>query len=414
MKTKISLSSIVFLLILVFPLFSQDASHKVKVVTEQANIRLEPDIGSRIILQSPQNTSLEAIGKQGEWYQVRFIDDKGKLATGYVHESLVIEMGPPPPQLAGEETKAPAQEKPPEKIEVEKVEPEKIEFTETEPEAETKPPAQAVETERADAAPGGLPPISLLLSLGFSYRVGGDINTGAQGLADFYADTLSSSMQGNVSPVHLAYLFGGELQMHLRPNLALGIGLDYFKGKKESTVTYPETTDSDAFTTTPELQSIPIRIALTYHILPEMNPAFYFKGGLEYHFASCAYHYRFDEAEAWEEWKGTASAQGFGFMAGLGFDVEISPTMVFFAEAAGNIAKISDFSGTNTYQDSTGYTSTEKGDLYIYQAQTQPEVSHTLLFIRERKPSEGGVSDAKLATLDYSGVWLRAGIRIRF
>ena len=48
---------------------TQESSGKLEVVTEQANIRLEPDIGSTIIHQAPQGTMLESTSKQGEWYQ---------------------------------------------------------------------------------------------------------------------------------------------------------------------------------------------------------------------------------------------------------------------------------------------------------------------------------------------------------
>lgn len=415
MKIKTWIIFIFIGLILVIPLQSQDVSHSIKVVTEQANIRVEPDIGSRIIHQAPQNTSLEAIGKQGEWYQVRFINDKGTLATGYVHESLVIEIGAPPPKIKQEEMKPEPKkaepEKIPETIEFEKVEPEKIQAQETEPEA--KPDVTELEDQETPRA-GKMPPISLLLSLGLSYRAGGDINTGAEGLADFYADSLSSRTQDTVSPVHLSYLFGGEVQVHLHPQWALGLGLDYFKGKKESTVAYPEAAVPADYTTAPELQSVPIRLSLSYFILPSLSPSFYLKAGIEYHFASCGYFYRLEQPESWEEWKGEASAQGFGFMLGLGIEMDISSSLRFFAEAAGNYAKISDFSGTNTYRDSDGMSSAETGSLYMYQAHTGPETSYPVVFIRERQPSEAGVSDVQLATLDYSGLWLRAGIRIRF
>ncbi len=411
MKTKTSVIFIFIGLLLVIPLISQDVSHNLKVVTEQANIRVEPDIGSRIIHQAPQNTSLESIGKLGEWYQVRFITDKGTPATGYVHESLVIEIGAPPPKIKQEEVKPEPKKTEPEKIqetiEVEKVEPEKIQAQEPEP--EKKPDV----TEREDMETPRtrkMPPISLLLSLGISYRAGGDINTGAKGLEDFYADSLSSRTQDTVSPVHLSYLFGGEVQMRLHPQWGLGLGLDYFKGKKESTVAYPEAADPTDYTTTPELQSVPLRLSLSYYILPSLSPSFYVKAGIEYHFASCGYFYRLDQAEAWEEWKGEASAQGFGFMLGLGIEMDISSSLRFFAEAAGNYAKISDFSGTTTYRNSDGMSSSETGSLYIYQAHTSPETSYPVMFIRERQPSEAGVSDVQLATLNYSGLWLRAGI----
>ena len=69
---------------------------KLKVVTEQANIRLKPSIGSIIIKQVPQGTTLESTGKEGEWYLIKLKPDEEDRVSGYVHESMVIVLEGPP------------------------------------------------------------------------------------------------------------------------------------------------------------------------------------------------------------------------------------------------------------------------------------------------------------------------------
>ena len=66
-KIKITLVIIISLnLSLMFTPDIRAASFKIKVVTEQANIRLEPDIGSAIIRQVSQGTILESTAKENE------------------------------------------------------------------------------------------------------------------------------------------------------------------------------------------------------------------------------------------------------------------------------------------------------------------------------------------------------------
>jgi hypothetical protein len=83
-------------------------------------------------------------------------------------------------------------------------------------------------------------------------------------------------------------------------------------------------------------------------------------------------------------------------------------------ETLGRYSKISNLSGTDEYNDSTDTPSTEDGTLYIYEGHITESESYPLLFIREKKPSEAGVSDAKPATINLSGFEVRVGIRFKF
>ncbi len=160
----------------------------------------------------------------------------------------------------------------------------------------------------------------------------------------------------------------------------------------------------------PEVQALPFRAFLSCSVLPQL----YVKSGVEYLMAKCSYLYRSEEGDAWKEWKGDASSHGLGIMAGLGFIFDIDSNISLFIETSGRIAKLNNFEGTHAYQDSEGLEYTEEGSLYIYDGQISKDLSYPLLFIRDKKPSEAGVSNPKKATIDFSGVSLKVGIKFRF
>lgn len=386
-------------------ILAQEAPLKLKVVTDQANIRKEPDIGSPIVHMAPQGTVLEGESKEGEWYRVSFISDRGQVGMGFVHESLVIVTSRLPETKQQE--KPPAEPPPPPLQKPPPAQPEK-----KPPIAEKIPPALEPQAEAAEPPPASRqqPRLRLSLGMGGSYRAVGDLNTGVQGLADYSADVLASQGDTAINPLHLAWIFGAEFQGELLPGLFLGVGLDYLKGSRESGVFYSASAEPATYTARPEVSAVPLRLNLSYFFLPR----FYVKGGIEYYLAHCSYAYRLQQGEAWEEWVGEASSQGMGFMAGLGLNMDISPGFAFFAELSGHLAKLRDFEGTDSYSNSGGGTSEEEGMLYIYQGHISAQTSYPLVFIRDRKPAEAGVSDARPAEVDFSGVALRLGFSFRF
>jgi hypothetical protein len=378
-------------------LWAQEPRTQLKVVSEIANIRQNPDIGSAIIQQLPQGTVLEATQKQGEWYVIQLKLDEGKILSGFVHESLVTVIGGPAPEevkIAEPVREEPIKEEPVKVEEVEKARPVKIQ-----PQIQESPPGTPE-----------YPKFCVSFSGGMGYVLGGDLNEGAIGLGDYYAASLGESKSGSVSSLHTGYIFEGEMNFTFSSKFFLNVGGAYFSGSKESLIEHPEGTYVEVYTTRPHIRSIPVKISISYY----PNPAFYIKLGGEYHFAKCSYFYRFDEGEYWQEWKGDASGQGPGIFGGVGIEANPTGNVRFFLEMLGRYCKITNFSGSDEYNDSTGYQSSENGTLYIYQGHITEAESYSLLYIRERKPSEAGVSDAKAATIDLSGFEVRVGIRFKF
>ena len=386
MKAKIIIFLIIASRLSFGSLETQDIPRKIKVVTEQANIRLRPDIGSVIIQQVPKGTILESWEKTGEWYKVRLEEGQEKV-FGYVHDSLVMLISPAPAEEDQDKTKQEIEEK-------ETTEPTQPRFV-----PPSLPPSKPSK-----------PQFYLNLSGGGSYVSGGDINAGAQGLADFYSEALTVEGAGDVDPVRLGLIYGAELSFPLLPKVFIGLGGDYFQSEETSRVEYSSSEAPDIFTTQPKIQALPLTAFISFY----PTPSFFLKMGLEYYFAKAFYLYRFETGTSWDEWKGEADARDLGLLGGFGFEWKLFEPLSFVIEAIGRYAQIKGFEGENTYRDSDGSFSTENGKLYFYQGSTSSDETVPLLFIRETEPSDPNVSDLKEATLDFSGFSLKVGIKIRF
>ncbi len=59
-----------------------------RVKTEVANVRAEPDINGEVVARVNSGTVLDSLGKNGNWYKVELIKN-GKAITGYIHSSVV-------------------------------------------------------------------------------------------------------------------------------------------------------------------------------------------------------------------------------------------------------------------------------------------------------------------------------------
>ncbi len=379
------LFSIQFILFSHFYGFPQDEQATLKVVTELANIRAEPDIGSPIIHLASQGTLMEILGQEGPWFHVKILIDEQKKIEGYVHESLVEKILPEMPEEEREIRKEPEKET-----------------------AET-PKIEAQTTVRKKPYFLRDSQVYVSLSGGAHYALVGDLNKGTQGFADYYQSILKTEQTGNVEPLHLNSVLGGEVGIHLGQGFHLGIGADFCRGQKESSVEFTQPAFLNVQTQS-EIKFIPIRLVLSYHITPE----FFIKGGLEYTLAECRYFYKITESNAWTEWNGNADSSQLGGVMSLGYVHDLSRNLSMFIEASGRYAKVKNLKGEGTYKDSDDLEYTEKGYMYIYQGEASGQESFSLLFIRDKMPSGYGVSNPEKASLDLSGFSLKAGIKIRF
>ena len=366
----------------------QEKTFKVKVAAEQANLRERPDISSAVVQQIPEGTILDAEKKEGEWYLVRYTLEDGAVIAGYIHESLVVVLEPG---------------KVPETQETPKVEPERR------PQRERRE-AQAEERRAAGGAGRGAAPYELSFSAGGASIDPEDLNLSGQGLAGYNGAFLGISPSGSIGTLRLTYSLCAEASYRIMPWLALGVGVDYISGSNASTVRYAGADFTDTFETRPAVRITPVRAIVRFY----PGSGFYFRGSLGYYSAKLEYYYRFVQADAWQQWSGYAKGHCFGAEVGVGGDWTIGRGLALFAEAGFRMARVGALTGGDVLTDSTGLSVPTSGPLWYFTKQGADMRVYDLLFIRETKPAEAGVVDARRADLNLSGTTFRAGIRLRF
>jgi opacity protein-like surface antigen len=376
---------------------------KLRVAAEQANIREKPDITSPILEQLPEGATLEAERKEGEWYAVLVEKDEGKPVLGYVHESLVVVVASPAEPL---QKIQPEDRKPPREQPVQKPAEEIKEEPRYAPPPVRPAPAQTLVADRP----------AMTIWVGGRYAAIGDLNDGAKGLAQYYEARLAAAGDGDVKALHFGYLLGAEARLPLALGFYLSFGAEYGSGESASSVVYMDGTQEVSLDTKPRVRIIPVSFALLYY----PSPALYLKAGLEYTFGRCGYSYRLTEidpdstAESWQEWTGKADSSGFGYLVGLGYDWSLTSGFSLTAEAVYRHSRLVDFGGEDIYKESTAYESMEKGKLYSFQVDTGTADVVPLVFVREKRPAEAGVINARKAELDLSGFSLKLGIKVSF
>ncbi len=366
---------------------------KLRVATEQANIREKPDITSVILLQVREGSVLEAEGKEGEWYAVRIEQPEGTIITGYVHESLVTVIEPPQPD---ENAVAVKEKKPPEK-----------------PEPRAKPPLP-VPPQSLPPAPSPPPkpkPEHFSLSVWWGARRAGvgDLNEGAKGLAELYASDLGVPFDGKVKELHTGFVAGGEIQLPLGSNFYFAAGAEYFSTEASSTITFSQKELRPVYLTTPGARAIPLSLSVLFYPVRFFN----LRAGLEYSLVRCSFLYRFENGDQWEKWKGKANSSFLGYHLGLGTDWALSRHVSLVVEGIYRRSRVTGFEGEGIYQHSSGDEASIKGKLYFFEQRTAAGKTVSLLFLRQSEPAGPEVSEAKEAELDLAGVSLRIGLKLK-
>jgi hypothetical protein len=215
---------------------------------------------------------------------------------------------------------------------------------------------------------------------------------------------------GTIGSTHWGYTLGLEASFPFSENLSWGIGVDRFQAKNRSQVEYPQGNSPSILAIDPHLLATPVHLFLTYYPLPFL----YFKGGISTYFTRFSYTYRFQQKDQTQQWEGKADAQGFGLLGSLGISTEYSSHLSLFAEIAGRYGKVKGFKGKGNFQDSAGQNSSQKGNLYLIETQILEGRTHPIIFIRDTKPNEAGITAARKAELDLSGFSVKIGLRFHF
>ncbi len=360
---------------------------KLKVTAEQANLREKPDIGSSVMQAIPEGTLLDADKKEGEWYFVRYTLEDGGVIGGWIHESLVEVVG------QGEPISPPA----------------------------AQPPAKTPAREPAARQPrtGGIKmpefrtgtiPLEFAVSMGVATLAPRDLNDGTRGFADWAAASAGLTVPDRPDILNLAGLMGFELAYRFSTQLTFGVGADLLTGSNGSAVKLGGGDASETVRTKPYVRAVPFKLMVRFY----PGSGFYLRGGFGIYSAKAGYFYRNESADAWEQWKGSASTSGLGFEGAFGGEWDIAPRTVLFVEAGMRIASFSGLTGQDQHRSSAGDNTTEAGTLFFFHKTAGGAEDYPLIVVRPSAPAEEGVVDARRARINLSGTAVRVGVRYKF
>ncbi len=354
---------------------------KVKITAEQANLREKPDIGSGIVQQIPEGTVLEADRKEGEWFFVRFTLEDGGVIGGWIHESLVEVV--PETRPVPVPAKRPAQE--------------------------AAPAAPVREGRPRLSGPVGRP-LELSVSAGLGLLSPRDINEGTRGFADWFGASIGIPALREADVLHNGLLASVELAYRISPRLALGLGTDYLRAAAGSEMVFTDELLEETLTTKPSVRGVPVKLTVRFY----PGAGLYFRGALGVYSVKAGYLYRREDADSWEQWKGSASASGFGGEAAFGGEWAIAASTVLFAEAGFRMADFGGLSGEGIYTNSAGERLSESGRLYYVRRTGADDRVYPVVFVSADEPADPDIVSVRQAGVNLSGLSLQAGLRFKF
>ncbi|NIM89958.1 MAG: SH3 domain-containing protein [Candidatus Aminicenantes bacterium] len=381
------------IILLLLPEVSQAEKLNVKIVVDNAIVRLKPDMGSMVIGTVPLGTILESEEQVDGWFRVSLPpDEKGYIVTGYIH-SIAVEI----------------------------VEEEMIE----EVPARMSPVSPLVETEEPSRLPTiGTPPgpgvsFGLKLSGGMGYLSVGDLNASFQGWNDYFEEAwfgVEGGAEGEYQLLHWGYDFSGEIIVYPIPELGIALGAGYMQVSKESNVKVSTFFGTEEISATPRISAIPITLGVYFTPPLGSGVNLILSAGAGYYIGQMSWEREVSDifgefTDTWKTNKGT-----LGFQGSLGFEFAFSPKIAFVIEGCGRYAKLKDLSG-DFKRAGTGILGPfEWGGEYTmwYYEYSDNAESYPRVYFFEEEPDNPNYRNIRKAEIDLSGFSVKAGFRFRF
>jgi hypothetical protein len=261
--------------------------------------------------------------------------------------------------------------------------------------------------------------ITLKIQGGWNTFSGGDIKRGIDGMYDNGVADLSASgvpiVENHRGSGRGGTEVGGDLIYAITPRFGIGIGMARVSAWKESHLLFEQPPwGPGSFQSRPHVKVSTLRAGLSYSlpfagllaISVRGGPAFY---SAEYSCAvGCSSGFLRDGI-TYTSYSQKASARQWGFEGGLGFEFNPNRFVAIFIEVQGRYAKFSDLEGDETaafFQNGQYRQSADSGPIYIVDTAANPQLDII--------PSGDAVpGSARRATLDFSGVSILAGLKLR-
>jgi opacity protein-like surface antigen len=275
--------------------------------------------------------------------------------------------------------------------------------------------------------------VNLKLQGGWAYLTAGDVNPGTQAFFDwgkiYFAPPSGGLIEGDYEAIHTGYEFGGDLIFELNRNIGIGLGAGYLQMSSKPwdsmmVIIHVPTNGGPVygFTTDTKLNAIPIRMGLFLSLPMSKKFDFAAHAGLSY-YLQAEYHADWyvsamTQVESPGQHLSTSAGKrknGLGFHGGLGIEYRPTRRVGVFVEAQGRYARFRGLEGTSISEPSDWGgilpSFSERGKLYYESVPMLPNAPRLIMV--QSSPPAGPGAEPRQAVVDFSGVSLQAGIRIR-
>ena len=268
---------------------------------------------------------------------------------------------------------------------------------------------------------------SLRLQAGWAHQSAGDVNPGTQAAFDWYENGWPMS-EGGYRAVHGGYELGGDIVFELTPWLGVGVGGGYLKSSRTSHLSFwlPDLEIGDVnggVSSSPMLSAVPIRLGIYFTVPLSKKFNFHADAG-----ASCYLNARYNDgwhlmqnalATVVEEIQVVTRAEKknapLGFQGGIGLEYKLQQNLFLYIGARGRYGKFRGLKGSSVieiYEAGEGETTLSEQGILYYEAAPMLTGSPRLLMVQS-DPPDGPGGEPRQAVIDFSGVSLQVGIRIR-
>jgi len=265
----------------------------------------------------------------------------------------------------------------------------------------------------------------LKLTGGYGTMATGDYNTVGKD-QELYFDNYKSliesldgvqvSRTGEFKKINMGIEFEGELIMDLGGTLGIGFGVGYIRRSNESEMgLLISEIGNISSSVEPIITVTPINLSLYFFppVTPSMNTYLY--GGAGYYMGKLMATSEIAMDGDWEKSESELKDKGLGFHIGVGLEFNIVPKIAIFIEGKARYCKLKNWEGDSTLTDSDGWTGSESGTMWYYEAEDYDTGKwYSMIAIQEDKPSGNGIRDIREFEVNLSGISLRTGIRLKF
>jgi hypothetical protein len=252
--------------------------------------------------------------------------------------------------------------------------------------------------------------LSLKLSGGGSFFDCGDFKRGSQG--EFEARAEDIAVQGlTIDDKRTQSLSSGleiaaDLIYKVTPRIGVSLGVGAGRANAENLLVFYENPGMlFNLNSAPNLQTIHVRLGISYWLLLGRLVSFYIHGGVGLYQADYKLSLNLFMGNEGEGFGQSAKGQGFGVHGGGVLELALNTKVSLFIEAQGRYARLNGFEGSEVleiYPGIGGYK--REGALYYLESEQHPRLA-----ILENEPA--GV---RKAVLDLRNISIWAGLRFKF